>query len=616
MALANLRPPCEEAAALAAPETPGCTAHAKPWVLVTTVMASSLVFLEATVINVALPAIQHALGASVAMMQWIASTYTLALAALTMVCGALGDRLGRRRLLLVGLSLFTAASVAAGLATNGTALIVARALQGVGAALVAPNSLAHLSASFPRAERGRALGIWSAASSLTGSAAPLLGGWLVDAVSWRAVLLVGVPVALAALAVGVARVPESRAPRDAAALDVAGATLATFAFATLTAGLIGATGSAGAEVVWSLLLIGLTLLAAFGWFESRAAAPLMPPALFRVRTFTAANALTLLLYFAVPATFFLLPFTLVQAYGYSATLTGAVFLPFAVVMGALSRCAGGLLDRWGAKLPLTLGPAVAAAGLALFAYPLGGGSYWETFLPPMAVVGLGMAITAAPLTAAVMGSVGSDRAGVASGINNTVARLAGLLGVTIAGLVAVAAFETALGQRLAAVDAAPAVKQALLAQRHVLGGTHIPAEAGNATPALELALRAALVDAFSAVAWLSAVLALAGAAVAVVAIDAPAVVGDRSAQTVAFVCEHLSQIAAVVPQSTGCADCLREGSTWNHLRLCLACGHVGCCDASARQHATQHFRATGHPIVQSLAPGESWRWCYVDEHVV
>ncbi len=616
MALANLRPPCEEAAALAAPETPGCAAHAKRWVLAGTVLASSLVFLEATVINVALPAIQDALGASVAMMQWIASTYTLALAALTMVGGALGDRLGRRHLLLVGLSLFAAASLAAGLAPDGTTLVVARALQGIGAALVAPNSLAHLSASFPRAERGRALGLWSAASSLTGGAAPLLGGWLVDAASWRAVLLLGVPPTLVALAVVAARVPESRAPRAGAALDVPGATLATAAFATLTAGLIGAAGTARSGAVWSLLLIGLALLTAFAWFESRAATPMMPPALFHVRAFNAANLLTLLLYFAVPATFFLLPFTLVQAYGYSATLTGAVFLPFAVVMGALSRWAGGLLDRWGAKLPLVLGPFLAAGGLALFAYPLGGGSYWKTFAPPMAIVGLGMAVTVAPLTAVVMGAVDNDRAGVASGINNTVARLAGLLAVAVAGLVALSVFGMALRQGIAAVDAPPAIKQELLEHQHDLGGARIPADADATAPALAAALRAALVDAFRAVALFSALLAFAGGVVAAVAIDARAVVGDRNAPVAPFACEHLAQLVPVAPLSAGCEACLREGRRWIHLRLCLACGHVGCCDASGQQHATRHFRTTGHPIVQSLTPGEAWRWCYLDEHVV
>jgi len=278
--------------------------------------------------------------------------------------------------------------------------------------------------------------------------------------------------------------------------------------------------------------------------------------------------------------------------------------------------AGGLLDRWGAKRPLMLGPFLAAVGLALFAYPLGNGSYWTTFAPPMAVVGLGMAVTVAPLTAVVMSSVDTHQAGVASGINTTVARLAALLAVAIAGLVALAVFGAALRQRVAAVDAEPAVKQALLAQRRDLGDAQIPAAAGAAAPALTGAVRAALVDAFRAVALLSAVLALAGAAVAAVAIDARAVADDRGGPATPFACEHLAQLVPVAPQSAGCDACLRDGRTWIHLRVCLACGQVGCCDASAQQHATRHFRATGHPIVQSLTAGEVWRWCYLDEHVV
>lgn len=616
MTLPMLLPPCEEAAARAAPETPGCASHAKPWVLTATVLASSVVFLEATVINVALPGIQQALGTSVATMQWIASVYTLALAALTLVGGALGDRLGRRRLLAVGLSLFTLASLAAGLAPNGVALIVARALQGLGAALVAPNSLAHLSASFPRAERGHALGIWSAAAALTGGAAPLFGGWLVDSVSWRAVFLFCVPLTLAALLVVVTRVPESRAPRRGFRLDTLGAVLAALAFATITAGLIDAAGHSDSVRVWGLLPTGLALLAAFIWWESHSAAPMMPPALFRSRAFSAANLLTLLLYFAVSGTFFLLPFMLVRAYGYSATLTGAVFLPFALIMGVLSSWAGGLIDRWGAKRPLVLGPLVVAAGLTLFGRPLGDGDYWTTFAPPMALLGLGMALTAAPLTTVVMSAVDADKAGIASGINNTIARLAALLAVAVAGLVALSVFGSALRERVTAVNAPPAVTQALLAETRDLGDARVPPEAGPAAPALAAAVRAALVDAFHAVALLSAVLALGAAGCAALGIDARAVAVAPRGEGAAFACEHLGQVVSVAPRSDGCEECLRTGDTWIHLRICLACGHVGCCDASANQHATRHFRTSGHPIVQSLASGETWRWCYFDERVV
>jgi EmrB/QacA subfamily drug resistance transporter len=615
MTVPLLRAPCEEAAAQAAPETPGCAAHAKPWVLAATVMASSVVFLEATIINVALPAVQQALGAPVATMQWIASVYTLALAALSLIGGALGDRLGRRRLLMFGLWFFALTSLAAGLAPNSTALIVARALQGLGAALVAPNSLAQLSASFSRAERGRALGIWSGVSALTGGAAPLLGGWLVDAASWRAVFIFGVPITVVA-ALAMTRVPESRAARGAAPLDVAGAILAALAFASLTAALIGMAGRAGSGQVLTLSIAGLALLGAFVWWEARSDTAMMPLAIFRSRTFSAANLLTLLLYFALAGTFFLLPFILVQAYGYSATLTGAVFLPFALVMATLSGWAGGLIDDWGATRPLVLGPLLIAAALTLFAWPLGDGGYWATFALPMALAGLGMALTAAPLTAVVMSAVAPDDAGVAAGINSTIARLAALFAVAVVGVVALTVFRSALHERIAAVDAPPAIKHALLAETRDLGDARVPPQAGDAGPALHAALRAALIDAFRAVAVLSAALAGAAAACAAVGIDARAGATTARAEGTAFVCEHLGQVMPVAARSTGCEECLRRGYTWIHVRLCLTCGHVGCCDASANQHATRHFRLTGHPIVQSLAPGESWRWCYFDERVV
>ena len=612
MTLPVLPPPCEMAAAQVAPETPGCASHAKKWVLGAAVLASSVVFLEATVINVALPAIQQTFAAPVTTMQWIANTYTLALASLTLVGGALGDRRGRRRVLIAGLCLFTVATLATGLAPNGIALIAGRMLQGTGAALVAPNSLAMLSAAFPRNERGRALGVWSAAAALTGGAAPLFGGWLVDAVSWRAVFLLGVPPALIALALVATRVPESRAPGVSTPLDLAGAGLAALAFATLTAGLIAAAGRGGSAAI-ALLLSGVSLLLAFLWVESHRAAPMMPPALFRSRAFSAANLVTLLVYFATSAAFFLLPFALVQGYGYSAALTGAVFLPFAAAMGLLSRWSGGLVERWGARRPLVLGPALTGLGLLLFAQPLGDGGYWTTFFPPMALIGIGMAITAPPLTAVVMGAVDVGQAGVASGVNNTVARVAALLAVAVAGAVALEVFGGAVRTRVDALDVAPAVRAAVIGAQRDLGDARVPDAAGDAAPALAGALRAALVDAFRAVALLAAGLAAAGALCAAIGIE-PAVLAAPEAA--ASTCEHLVGVVPAAPLSDGCEGCRRIGHTWIHLRLCLACGHVGCCDASAPQHALRHFRATGHPVIQSLAAGESWRWCYLDETIV
>lgn len=511
MSTPALRPPCEGAAAEAAPETPGCAAHARRWVLAGTVLASSTVFLESTVINVALPAIQGALGAAIAELQWIANAYTLVVAALTLVGGALGDRFGRRRMLAIGLVVFIAGTCAAALAGSGIALIAARAVQGLGAALVEPNSLAHLSASFPRNARGRAIGVWSAASAVTGGGSPLIGGWLVDAGSWRAVFLLAIPFALVALVLAVARMPESRASA-AARIDVAGAALATLALAAITYGLIAAAAGAARPVSWGAVLLGMALLAAFVWHEARTRSPMVPLGLFRVRTFSAANLLTLLLYFAISGTFFLLPLNLAQAHGYSATWIGTVYLPFALAMGVLSHWAGGLVDRWGAKRPLVIGPLITAAGLALLGRPGPDSAYWSAFFAPMLLVGIGMAVTVAPLTAVVMGTVEPGRAGVASGINNTVARLASLLAVAVVGLIALTAFRSALPRHFEAFDVPAPLSAAVLAERSSLGDVRLPVEAdGETRTRATHAVRAAVADAFAVVAWISAGLAVGSA---------------------------------------------------------------------------------------------------------
>lgn len=611
MTMPMVQAPCEAATAGVAAETPGCAAHAKPWVLTAAVLASTVVFLEATVINVALPAIQTSLGAPVATMQWIANCYTLALASLTLVGAALGDRRGRRRMLLIGLTLFSIATVLTGLAVSHQTLIAARLLQGAAAALVAPNSLSLLGGSFPRAERGRALGIWSAAAALTGGVAPLLGGWLVDAVSWRAVFLIGVPPSLLALVVIAARVPENRAPGGGAPLDLRGAALAALAFAALIAGLIGI--GRGADHALALLLGGVALLAAFLWTESRVASPMMPLGLFRTRAFSAANLLTLLVYFALAAAFFLLPFALVQGYGYTAAETGAVFLPFAAAMTMLASWGGGLIERWGARVPLVVGPILTAAGLALLSLPLDAGT-WLSFAPAMVLVGSGMAITAPALTAVVMGAVDMAQAGVAAGVNNTIARLAALLAVAVAGAVALAVFGEAVRHRVSALDVSPAMRQAVLTQQRDLGDARVPHDAGADAAPLEQALRAALIDAFRSVALLAAVCAFAGAGVAAVALGGVAT--TEAAPAEAAHCEHIVGLTPAAPRSDGCEACRRQHHHWIQLRTCVSCGHVGCCDASTNQHALRHFRTTGHPIVQSMAAGESWRWCYLDETVV
>ena len=609
-----VRPPSDTAVIRAAAETPGCASRAKRWVLIATILGSSIAFLEASVINVALPAIQDALGASVSTMQWIASAYTLLLAALTLVGGGAGDRFGRLRLFRWGTVLLAAASVACGLASSPSQLIAGRALQGVGAAMLVPNSLALLSGSFPKAERGRVIGIWSAATSLAGSGSPILGGWLVDTVSWRAGFLSIVPLALAALIVTYRRVPEPPRQRHPPAVDWWGGVLATVALGGLVFAIISSGSSdVGTLALASSVMIGVLALLGLRALESRSPSPMIPLDVFRSAAFCAANLLTLLLYFGITAVFFLLPFILIQVHGYSATLTGAAYLPFGLILAILSPWVGGLGDRLGMKPLLLAGSVVSAAGLALFALPSVGGSYWLTFFPPMAIVGLGMALTVAPLTATVMGSVASARGGIASAVNNTVARVGGLLAVAVIGVATLPLFAHALTRRLEPLAVAPSVRAALVEPRS-FADARLPASIPDADRApLERAVGEAFVESFRWLALISAACALLGAA-AIWAIDVPA--GATEGDALTTTCPHLDGLIAASPRTQGCEECLRSGDSWVHLRVCLSCGHVGCCDSSKNRHATAHFWASRHPIVRSLEPGEDWRWCYVDETVV
>lgn len=407
---------------------------AKRLTLAATVLGSSLAFIDGSVVGVALPVIQDRLGASAAQAQWVANAYLLLLGALVLIGGALGDRYGRRRVFLAGVALFTAASVACGFAPTAELLIVGRAVQGVGAALLTPASLAILGSSFGDAERGQAVGAWAGFGALTSAIGPVLGGWLVDAISWRAIFLINLPIAAVAVLLTLRAVPESRDP-DAGRLDLVGAVLAAGGLAALTWALTEAPGRGFADpAIVAGLIGGAVGLIGFVAWEARTAAPMMPLGLFRSRAFSAANVLTLLLYFALSGALFFLPFELIRVHGYSATAAGAALLPFSLLMGFGSGLAGRLADRIGPRWPLTVGPAIAGAGLALLAWPAPGASYWTGVLPAVAVLGLGMTIAVGPLTSTVMGAVGAAHAGTASGVNNAVARVAGVLAVAALGL--------------------------------------------------------------------------------------------------------------------------------------------------------------------------------------
>jgi EmrB/QacA subfamily drug resistance transporter len=544
------RAPCDEGVIRAAAGVPGCAERAKPWVLAATILGSSMAFIDGSVVNVALPAIQADLKMSLRAAQWVVNAYVLMLGALIMVGGSAGDCFGRRRLFTLGVGVFAAASVACGLAPNTIALIATRAVQGVGGALLVPSSLAIISAVFPASERGRAIGTWAGFSALTTALGPVLGGWLVDALSWRAIFLINVPIAAATLGLALRHVPESRDPSDDAEVDWRGAFLVTLGLVGLAYGL-----SAASELGWvhpavlGALVAGTLVLAFFVWAEARAPSPMVPLELFRSSAFSGANAMTLLLYFALGGALFFLPFNLIRVQGYTAALAGATFLPLPLIMGGLSRWSGGLINRYGARMPLTIGPVIAAAGFALLAVPGVGGSYWTTFFPAMAVLGLGMTISVAPLTTTVMGAVEDRHAGTASGINNAVSRIAGMLAVALLGAVAVGVFRAALDTRLTALQMPPELRRVMDAEAPKLTEAAVPSLAtGQQRQLLMQALDQSFVRSFRVAMLVAAGLALASALCAILAIRPPR--GSKTARSAAARLSALSDAtaAALPPQ--------------------------------------------------------------------
>ncbi len=415
-------------------ESPGLAYKSRTgrWVIAATVLGSGIAALDATVVGIALPAIGKDFHATVASLQWIVDGYTLTLAGLLLLGGALGDSYGRRKLFVIGTLWFAITSLACGLAPNEWFLIGARVLQGAGAALLTPGSLAILQASFRPDDRPKAIGAWSGLGGVATAIGPFLGGWLISAVSWRLVFFINLPVAIAVIAMSVRHVPESQAPGPRQRLDVPGALMISLALAAITFGLIAASDSGWTSVrVLTSLVAGAALFAAFCVTEARSANALVPLSVFRSRQFSAANAVTFVVYGALGGALFLVPVVLQEVCGYSPLEAGLALLPVTVIMLALSARSAALAARIGPRLQMSVGPLVIAAGMTLFTRVQGNGDYLTQVLPAVLVFGFGLAINVAPLTATALSAAPAEHSGVASAVNNDVARVASLIAVAV-----------------------------------------------------------------------------------------------------------------------------------------------------------------------------------------
>ncbi|HMJ07465.1 MAG TPA: MFS transporter [Pyrinomonadaceae bacterium] len=472
----GLKQPCDEAAIMAGSGHGAASALRGRWVLAAAILGSSMTFIDGTVVNVALPIIQADLNGTASQAQWVVESYALMLSCLILVGGAFGDKYGRRFVFSVGVVWFAAASVLCASAQGIGQLIAARTLQGIGAAMLVPGSLAIISASFSRKDRAKAIGTWSGFTAIAAGFGPVLGGWLADNLSWRWIFYINVPLAAAIVVISIFRVPESRDETAKGRPDLAGAATATIGMGGVVFGLVesGPHGF-GSTRVWLSILVGLFALAAFVWVESKAENPMMPLKVFRSKTFAGANLLTLFLYAGLSAIMFFLPFNLIQLQGYDAVAAGAALVPFVITMSLLSRWSSGLIERFGAKMPLVIGPLIAGAGFALFALPGASSvSYWRDFFPAVMVMSLGMAISVAPLTTAVMSAVDERHAGVASGINNTVSRTAGLLAIAVFGIVMLAAFDKNLAPAAQRAGLPTEAMAELNFQRNKLAAASLP----------------------------------------------------------------------------------------------------------------------------------------------
>lgn len=483
-------------------------------------MASAMAFIDGTALNVVLPALQKSLHATGTDLFWILNAYLLMLAALILIGGSMGDRLGRKKVFMIGIFIFIAGSAACGFATNVTLLILFRIIQGIGSALMIPGSLSLISSSINEDERGKAIGTWSAVTTFVTLGGPILGGALADAGLWRYIFFINIPIGIVALLILSRQVKESRDEKNVHRLDFPGAFAITLGLALLTYGFlrIPVFGFDHWQVYISVIA-GLLLLIIFLIIENKSRHPMMPLALFKISAFTGTNLLTFFLYAGLGAAMLFLSLNLVQIQGYSQLQSGLTFLPFSLLMISLARFAGSLADRHGPRMLLIGGPALAGLGFLILSFTgqtNGPEEYWTSFFPGMVVLGLGMSFTVAPLTATVMASVGDQFSGTASGVNNAVSRIAGVFANAILGALAFLFFSAALQADLKAIQITSAEKQEVMSQVVNLGNARLPA---SINPELKIPVekfyRDGFINAYARIMKISAILAFLAALMAV-----------------------------------------------------------------------------------------------------
>lgn len=485
------------------------------WVLLATILASSMSFLDSTVVNVALPTLQREFRAELSSVAWVVDAYVLTLTAFILLGGSFGDIFGRRRALRLGLVVFTTGSLLCGIAPTLLLLDVARAVQGLGGALLVPSSLAILTASFDPSERGRAVGLWASLSGIGAAIGPLAGGLLVDAISWRGIFFLNLPIAMTVVLVALPKVPESRDVEAERHIDVPGATIAAVFLAGLTFALIE-----GSHLGWTSPAVLTGFVAGglgFGAFiltERRSRHPMVPLSIFSNRTFSAVNVATLMIYAALGGASLYLVLDVQQARGFSAVAGGASLLPITGMLLIGSPIAGRLADRVGPRVPMTIGPALAGTGLLVAAVTAHSSSYWTSIFPSVVIFAVGLALTVAPLTTAVLSALGPSHAGIASGVNSAISRFGGLVAVAILPALSLAGFTHGLEQRLSISPIDAAVRTQILAARAEQGALSPPAELpAEERSMIEDAVRGSFADGFRWVMLVCALLLFAGAAI-------------------------------------------------------------------------------------------------------